>query len=174
MIDLVTEMVNKQLRPVELQRRIKIIPFLNLSKFEQEIITIQYQDTLTAQFFQPPTDNRKIGDIEFHFDKSFTNSIVRRYDRRSGGSGIKKMVYDEVAKCFSNYMIASPKPKDAWFYQDVKTILRVKWDQPDSNEIMSTTNIENSYMDDNEISDKSIFSSNSVWVPKAELKKFDI
>jgi hypothetical protein len=183
LLDLVQDMVNQKLRPIEFQRRIKIIPFLNFSKHEQEVITLQFQDSKTAEFIQPATKERKIGEIEFHFLKSFTDCIVRKFDRRSGADGITSLVYDEIQKCFLEYMNASPKPDHCWFYHGPKFLKR-SWEEPDASQIgsLSASNEESLYSSgafDND-GEKAIATSMSSstasmpWSPTGDLKKVQL
>lgn len=178
---LVQEMVNSKLRPIEFQRRIRIIPFLNFSKFEQEVITLQFQDTMTAEFIQPAANDRKIGEIEFHFDATFTKCLVSKYERRSGAAGLTRAVYNEIEKFFSDYSNARPRPEHCYFYYGGRYLKR-SWNPPDPSQIFSGSLDGSLCSSSSEIgaeSERSTMSSstssaNTPWTPKSDLKKIQM
>lgn len=167
LLDVVKKMVVEKLRPKELARRLRIVPFLNLSKYEQEVITLQCQDTHTAQYIHPPTSDRLIGNVHFHFDYSFTKNIVKQYSRMDGAAGIQILVRSQVDLFTSQYLNATePKPKNAYFFQNVKDLPQVSWEPPHPSQILSVSN-DNEWNDDDNDNLDELFR-------RSTLKKFDI
>jgi hypothetical protein len=117
----VEKLVKPQLQPVEHQRRVVIVPFLPFLPDQKRIIALYYQEKFIVEYISPPTKDRKNGDIELHFDPSFTDIIVERYDGDRGADGINKAIADKIHNYFYDYyLIQTPKPKHAWFYRSGK------------------------------------------------------